>query len=119
LIRQGESEHGFTLLETLVALAIVAIGFAFAFAALPAGLGAQDHAKNLDAATSLAQSLLAWSAAPARGEVPGFSWQIDTSPLGNATAAAPLRGQIVRLSVQWQEGGNQHSVALQSVRLGQ
>ncbi len=111
-------DAGFTLLETLVALAIVAIGFGFAFTALPASLGAQDHARNLDAAASLAKSLLDMPQAPAQGEEAGFSWRIDTSPLGNTSSVAALRGEVVRVGVHWQEGANDRSIALQSVRLG-
>jgi prepilin-type N-terminal cleavage/methylation domain-containing protein len=107
---------GFTLLETLVALAIVAIGFAFAFAALPASLGAQDHARNLDAAVSIAHSLLDLPKPASHGEEGAFAWRIETSPLGNAAAAA-LRGQILRVVVQWQEGAKTRNIAVQSVRL--
>jgi prepilin-type N-terminal cleavage/methylation domain-containing protein len=112
-------EGGFTLLETLVALVIVAIGFGFAFTALPAGLAAQDKARNLDAAAGLAQSLLDMPQAPAQGEEAGFSWRIDISRLGNTSSVTALRGQVVRVGVFWREGGNDHSIALQSVRLGQ
>ena len=111
-------EAGFTLLETLVALALVAIGFGFAFTALPAGLAAQDKARTLEAAASLAQSLLDMPQPPAQGEEAGFSWQIDSSPLGNSSSVAALRGQVVRVAISWREGGNDHSIALQSVRLG-
>jgi len=111
-------DGGFTLIETLVALAIVAIGFGFAFTALPAGLGAQDHAKNLDAAASLAQSLLDMPHAALQGEEAGFAWRIDTSPLGNMSSVAALRARIVRVNVSWREGANDRSIAVQSVRLG-
>jgi prepilin-type N-terminal cleavage/methylation domain-containing protein len=111
------NDAGFTLLETLVALAIVAIGFGFAFTALPAGLGAQDHARKLDAAASLAQSLLDMPHAASQGEEAGFTWRVDTSPLGGISSVAALRAQIVRVRVQWREGAHDNSIAVQSVRL--
>ncbi len=112
------AQRGFTLLETLVALAIVAIGFSFAFVALPAGLAAQDRARNLDAAASLAQSLLDMPEAATSGQEAGFAWRIDSTPLGGTSSVAALRARRVQVSVAWQEAGNVREIALQSVRLG-
>jgi prepilin-type N-terminal cleavage/methylation domain-containing protein len=110
---------GFTLLETLVALAIVALGFAYAFGAMPESLGAQDRARNLETATTLAQSILA-QAAPADGATQKFAWHIDTAPLDPARPTRPgdFAGETERVRVRWTEGRQIRSITLQTIRLG-
>jgi len=115
--RGGEGQ-GFTLLETLVALTIVALGFAYAFSAMPESLGAQDRARNLEAATTLAQSILA-QAGPTDGTAQKFAWHIDTAPID----ARPLQpgdfaGERERVTVRWTEGQNTRTITLQTIRLG-
>jgi prepilin-type N-terminal cleavage/methylation domain-containing protein len=120
----GTAAAGFTLLETLVALTIVALGFALAFGAMPESLGAQDRARNLEAATSLAQSILAQSllarAGPADGTMQKFAWHIDTAPLDPGRPGQPgdFGGRIERVTIGWEEAGSQRSITLQTIRLG-
>ncbi len=116
--REGEGQ-GFTLLETLVALTIVAIGFAYAFSAMPESLGAQDRARNLEAATTLAQSILA-QASPTDGTAQKFAWHIDTAPLDPTRPRQPgdFAGETERVTVRWTEGQNTRDITLQTIRLG-
>ena len=108
---------GFTLLETLVALSIVAIGFASAFGAIPEGLGAQDKARNLEAATGVAESALA-QGIPGDGVAGRFAWHEETLPVPGAAQAGAFGGQVQRVTVRWAEGQNARSLTLQTLRLG-
>jgi prepilin-type N-terminal cleavage/methylation domain-containing protein len=103
------TQAGFTLLETLVALTIVSIGFAGAFGAMPESLGAQDRARNLEAATAVAE------AADGR-----FAWHAEALPIPGAPQPQPgaFAGQVLRVTVRWPEGRNTRTITLQTVRLG-
>ena len=117
--RAAGAARGFTLLETLVALTIVAIGFACAFAAMPESLAAQDRAARLEAATGLAQSVLAQDARTDGASGP-FAWHIDRAPIdARPRLGGEFGGAIVRVTVQWLEGASTRTMQLQTVRLGQ
>ncbi len=109
---------GFTLLETLVALVIVATGFGYAFTAMPASLGAQGSARNLETAACIAQSVLDQAGATAAdGAEGGFAWHV-------AVAALPGRpggdfgGRIVQVTVSWPEAGRTRSIGARTIKLG-
>ncbi len=110
---------GFTLIETLIALTIVATGFAFAFIAMPAGLAAQDSARNLDTATTLAQSLLDQAdTAAAQGTQAGMDWHIATTPLSSARPSPDFGGRLIQVTLTWPEHGQARHLAVETIRLG-
>ncbi len=116
LSRKKTLSSGFTLLETLIALIIIAIGFAYAFAALPTDLAAQSHARHLETAASLAQSALA---AGSDGAERGYTWRIERlPPPGLPTTPGSFSGQLLRVTVTWQEAGRTRSIGAETLRLG-
>jgi hypothetical protein len=85
---------------------------------MPESLGAQDRARNLEAAITLAQSILA-QAGPTDGTAQKFAWHIDTAPI-DARPQQPgdFAGERERVTVRWTEGQNTRDITLQTIRLG-
>jgi len=130
------SEHtraaGFSLIEVLIALAIV--GLALAAAAGTFGAGVAGHAAARDAATALAvaEEKLAGAGVTAplresRSEgsfADRFDWQLTVASYDDpakdrlAGANATLRLYRVAISVAWQDGHRQRQLALATLRLG-
>jgi general secretion pathway protein I len=121
-VTEGRSE-GFTLVEVLVALAIVAIAFGVALGVLSGGLSRLDHDHNVQHALLVAQSELArvgQDVAVADGEIrgegeSGFAWRIAISPYG--AAAGGLAAHRVVVTVGWHEGWQPREVRLETIRL--
>jgi general secretion pathway protein I len=120
-----DADAGFTLVEVLVALAILAIAFGFAFRALSGGFDRLDRdQKNADALL-LAQSTLArvgHDIALADGAVDGrtndgFWWQIATAPYGDTQDLPPGRliGHRVEVTIAWSERHQRREVRLTSL----
>jgi general secretion pathway protein I len=115
-------QSGFTLLEAVVGLAIVAIGFAMGFAAMPESLMAQQSAQRLESACDLAESLLAQAvqttALAQSGTAQGFIWRIEAAPVAGAlSSGGEITAETVRIVVTWPEGGHDRDITVQSVRL--
>jgi general secretion pathway protein I len=122
-------DAGFAILETLVALAILAIALGVLLAVLTDGIGRQGRAEKLAEATLHAQSLLARVGADAplkagatTGTLPsGMHWHVLVEPYGDtadrkAWPAAAYRVTVDVLSEDGEPGGA--LVRLSTLRLG-
>lgn len=117
-------ERGFTLLEVIVAFAILALVLGGAFAVMSGGLQAQARADEVLARLSRAQSVLATVGterplASARFTEGGDIIEIEVAPEGGSPATWQALGQrpyrvMVRLSAA--DGGG--SVRLDTLRMG-
>jgi len=121
-----EQEHGFTLIEVLVALAIAGLGLAFLMAATGSGLESSTAAGRYTRATSHAQSRLAevGLTLPLKkgdrfgDEGDGFHWRVhigDPLAHGNGGGAALYP---VTVTESWQSGAQQKRLSLYSERIG-
>jgi general secretion pathway protein I len=121
------AQSGFTLVEVLVALAIVAIAFVVALGIFTGGLTRLDHDHNVQYALLVAQSELARvgediplqdreidDPGDSQGE-DGFRWHIAIAPYGGGPGG--LFGHRVVVTVGWSEGWQKREVRLDTVRL--
>ncbi len=103
--------RGFTLLEVLVALAVLGSSFAVLLAAHSSAVRQEAHARHLMTASTLARELITRSEIgdlPEYGsdggefeEVPGYAWE-------RLVEATPFPGVLeVRVRVTWRQGGRE------------
>lgn len=122
-----QHQAGLSLLELLVAFAIMAIALGMLYRAAGASVRDVGETESYQRAVFLAQSLLA-----ARDAIPpegiseagrsaGFDWAMRSQPYANAAAspdrpaAVPLL-HAVEMSVAWTERGMQRRIQLQTLR---
>jgi general secretion pathway protein I len=117
---------GFTLLEIIVALAILALSLNVILPAISDALWRSAEAEAQAEAASLARSLLAQAgtAVPlpdgaAAGQFEnGFRWQLRLTPYGAADQTMPVRAYEVAAEVFWGDARREYSIALTTLRLG-
>jgi prepilin-type N-terminal cleavage/methylation domain-containing protein len=120
--RPAASEEGFTLIEMIVSLAILSVGFAAVLAAISQDLTHAHEAETAMNARALARSLLDTSlvaSEPQSGETPdGLRWTVRATPLKAVapTALIPLEVDVV---VRWSGGGAPHQIRLSTFRFAQ
>ena len=122
-----ENEAGFTVVEVIVALAILALSLAVLLSVISNGIQYADRAEKLARAGTLAQSLLAkvGTELPIQpgltaGEFSeGFRWRVRAEPYGDAIDRQqwPVAAYTVSVEVLWGEGREERSVALSTLRL--
>jgi general secretion pathway protein I len=117
---------GFTLVEIIVALAILALSLNVILPAISDALWRTAEAEAQAEAASLARSLLAQAGSAvslnngaAAGEFEnGFRWRLQVTPYGSADQAAPVRAYRVAAEVVWGEPSREQSLTLSTLRLG-
>jgi general secretion pathway protein I len=125
------NQHGFTLIEVLVALAIMALGMGALIAAASTGLGNTRAAQQYIEAVRRAQSHLATvgitiplsPGVKSGDDGQGYTWRISISA-PQSHIGPPAQGQprlglyAIEATVSWRANALTRSVTLQSRRLG-
>jgi general secretion pathway protein I len=131
-------DHGFTLLEVLIAFVIAALALGVMFKAATGGLIAVDTAGKYEEAVSRAKSHLATlghDAVLTEGDFNGddgrgFHWHLNVTPIATGrpseSTVLNLPQQVIRqptlysveVAISWTEAGKTRQVLLRSQRLG-
>ena len=124
----GSSEAGFTLIEALVTLAILALVLSTLMGVMTDAFGRAARADAVTRASLHARSLLDKVAADIpletgtrMGELPdGMHWQLRIEPFGDAAdqRAWPVTPYTISAEVSWHERQQPRSVVISTLRLG-
>jgi general secretion pathway protein I len=125
--RDLADEAGFTLVEVIVALAMLSLGLGVVLDLISSSLNRTSSARRMAEAGSLAQSLLAEPGVmfPIKAEqrdgayAGGFRWHLIMRPYDDAGAPSGVVA-LYRISaeIEWDEGTATRSYALTTLRLG-
>ena len=120
-----QSSAGFTLIETLVAFAILSVAIAAAYRSFSGSLTGTHIAADRGRAILLAQSQLesAGTEFPLEpglieGREHGFDWSMEISkyPLPDDDANAS-RARSIAITINWRDGRASRSLSLETLRL--
>ena len=123
-----QREAGFTVIEIIVALAILALSLSVLFGVISDGLLRTNQAAKMEQAVSLAQSLLAkvGTELPVRqglvaGEfAEGFRWNLRLEPYDDIVDPQqwPLGAYKVSAEIFWGDRLREDSITVNTLRLG-
>lgn len=126
-VRRDQSDSGFTLLEVLVALAILGLSLSVLLGTFTLALDRVRAHETNTAAQNLAQALLLKMETAEPSEVTNVSgtvdaklhWRIQVQDYGNAQDHDNWRQRVmqVRVTVTWEDHGRDRSVSLSTLRL--
>lgn len=121
-------EAGFTLVEVIVALAMLSAGLALVLLMISNGLGRTASAQQMAEAGSLAQSLMArvgteLAIQPGEHEgkfADGYRWRLALAPYGEVRQGddSPIALYAVSTEISWRDHDMLRSYRLTSLRLG-
>jgi general secretion pathway protein I len=128
-MKQADGDDaGFTLVEVLVALAMLSVGLALVMSLFSTGLSRTGMAERVAGAVVLAQSLMAQvgNSIPLRTETRdgteanGYRWRLAMQPYRSAPGgdARPVELYQVSVEIGWLEGQDSRAYALSTLRLG-
>jgi general secretion pathway protein I len=121
-----EGQSGFTLIEVLVALTILAISLSVLLAIFLQGLDRARESRSESSARVLAQSLLSQARSAANvavgssaGKSAGFLWRLQIEPYGTGAERAAWQENATQIvaTVSWRGDGGMRSVSLSTLRL--
>lgn len=124
------SERGFSMVEALVAFAILAVTLVALYEAMGTGVRGLSRSNKVDVAVLIAQSKLAELATlriapqtPLEGTIAGagYRWRVEMvaekGPPPPELAASPLRPQKIKLSIFWAENGRARAITIERLLL--
>jgi general secretion pathway protein I len=124
----AKREAGFTLVEVIVALAILSAGLSLLLGLISNSLRQTASAQRMAGANSLAQSLMAevGTDLPIRPEVRsgqypnGYRWHLKMQPYDGTrdNEERPVGLYSISAEVEWEEGTDRRFYALTTLRLG-
>ena len=117
-------QRGFTLLELLVAFAIMGISLGMLYRATGSSARNVGEIERITQASELAESLLAlhdalppggWNEVGRSG---GFAWSARSAPYPTSAAANPVVAPLyeIALTVEWDDNGQRRSIDLATLR---
>jgi general secretion pathway protein I len=128
LMTHARHDAGFTLVEVIVALAILSVGLSVLLSQISGGLQQTANAGRMAEAGSLVQSLMAevGTDLPIRLEerdgqfLNGYRWHLKMHPYGEAKEREewPIGLYVISTEVEWEEGTQRRSYVLTTLRVG-